>query len=895
MKGIKFGKLLALAIGITAGFTAIAAADPFVHELSAVTAYSSYNSHCFIIKGKPTFIFSGEMEYWRVPRGLWHDRLLRMKQEGYNSVSVYIFWNAHEPTEGEFHFEDNVDIDAYLTEIEKVGMYVFLRLGPYICAEVDGGGMPAWMCVKPGMAYRTSEPQFLNCMDNWFKKVMPVLVKHHINNGGSIIFYQLENEYDHLVNPTFIDQVYLKHLVDTTRALGMQLPYLITGMNNAEQPDPGTFFPSGPWMCTEMWDGWIGWYGEPSDARSLETSLYTWRMCEKGVAGFSMYMAHGGTNFGYTADAEQWITSYDYTAPIGEAGQFRKDFSLVKHAGLFVQAFNQLIASSSNGSSLVAAVPSGLTSYVNSSSLGKIAFVENAGSSPATITLKWNAKSASVPTTGSCTVSPSTSMPFLADYCLASNDTIDYTAGNILSLKNIGQTTYIIFFGDASTRGEISLRYVANPSSTPQSPWQWNALTMKALLSFTYPSADTVIEFTAPLNGGRTFTALVMNTNRADRTWVTDSSIVSGAYFVMDDAYEFPVGGGKALIYSKDGSRQIVQGAVSAPGAISLSNWTWFAATAEADTGFNDAAWATSTHPQPMPAYGWSNGYGWYRTSMTSSTASTQSLSLPGIKDAAYKFWNGALTSGQNLQVRAGKNTLAILVAEYGRFKFPSSVDIKGILGDVTLGSTTLTNWRFKGGIGGMTETGTMGTATNWDAFLNRTWTSGTAPADNLPRCWKAQFAYTANPSLHQTFNITGTMGVGVVWLNGHCVGRSKTNQPALFVPECWLLPSNVLVIFYDNGTPSSNLALTPIESHSVYHDQVGISQPVYRVKDRVLQKEIPGNYTTVIYDLQGRVIARTDAGISIANLLKTRYHRGIYIVRQSNSSGYTLINTHGK
>ena len=885
--------------------TIAAQGGSLIHEQSVATPVVTFNTHGFIINGKPTFMFGGQIENCRVPRDQWRDRLLRVKRAGYNMITTYVFWSAYEPKQGEYHFEDNLDLDSWLTLIQELGMYTFLRIGPYCCAEWDLGGFPTSYS-GTNMSMRTSDAQSLSRVDGWWTKLFSIVAKHQIHKGGSVIFIQLENEYAS-VSPQ--DPAYLSHLETEAKALGMEIPYIFSGENHGFAPWP-PFFPATNWMTTEFWtpkDDFLHFYGPPDSVTTTRMEQCTWRICASGVGGFSHYMVHGGTNFGYVScgcvpgeNGYPTMTTYDMMAPIGETGQLRPEYFVIKRAGLLTQSFNQLLAGSTNGAGLIDAPPGGISAYVNTSSLGKLAFLENTGTAAANVTLKFKSKSAAIPTQGPVSLAPSQFAAFLADYVMTSGDTVDYLAAGILAMKSLGQTIYLVCYGVANGKGEISLHCAAAPATPPQAPWQWNASLKQAKLFFTYPSNDSVVEYQMPLAGGKTIDMLVMNTIQADMTWVTDSGIVSGAQFVNDSAIEFPVQGGKAVLYSKQGRSVVTQQSVTAPGAINLSALSWSNAAEEADTSFVDTSWTASAQPLSMDAYGFANGYGWYRTTYTATAASSQTLTLPTIKDAGIVFWNGKM-SGTSVQVKAGRNVLAILVGQFGRDKLfafagPVGGQAKGILGQVKLGSTTLANWRFRGGLNGLDETGTTGIPTNWDAFVGRAWTSaGSAPADNVPRFWKADFTIPSNPALYQTFRLTSSaISRGVAWINGHNLGRIIANMSTvapLYVPECWLKQSNTLVLFSENGTGPQNLALTAQESYAVKTmATTGISEPVPGKAIGNSSLASMKSTSGVVFDMKGRIVARISEGMPLATIARTRCAPGIYIVWSGGMAKYFLV-----
>jgi len=133
--GLSVKKTLIAAAGVVIGICGIALADPLAHEQALATPTVTFNSHSFVIQGKPVFLFGGQVEPTRIPRDQWRDRLLRLKQAGYNAISTYIFWSAYEQPKGVYHFDDNLDLDAWFTLLKQLGLYSFVRLGPYCCAE----------------------------------------------------------------------------------------------------------------------------------------------------------------------------------------------------------------------------------------------------------------------------------------------------------------------------------------------------------------------------------------------------------------------------------------------------------------------------------------------------------------------------------------------------------------------------------------------------------------------------------------------------------------------------------------------------------------------------------------------------------------------------------------
>src|SRR5271165_1082829 len=149
----------------------------------------------FILDGKPFQIISGEMHYPRIPRAYWKSRFRFAKAMGLNTVSTYVFWNIHEPRPGIYDFSGNNDLGEFIREAQQEGLYVILRPGPYVCAEWDFGGLPAWLLRDPTMEVRTSNPAFIAATTRWMHRLGQELAPLQSGSGGPIIAVQVENEY----------------------------------------------------------------------------------------------------------------------------------------------------------------------------------------------------------------------------------------------------------------------------------------------------------------------------------------------------------------------------------------------------------------------------------------------------------------------------------------------------------------------------------------------------------------------------------------------------------------------------------------------------------------------------------------------------------------------------
>jgi beta-galactosidase len=300
----------------------------------------------FVLDGKPLQIISGEMHYARIPRAYWQDRLQKARAMGLNTISTYVFWNLHEPKPGTYDFSGQLDVAEFVREAQQEGLHVILRPGPYVCSEWDLGGLPAWLLEHPGMKLRSNQEDFLRPAARWIKRLGEELAPLQITRGGPIIAVQVENEYGSYGS----DATYMSRIRDLIRDAGFdgvilytadgaselrrgtlpELPAVVNlGTGEAELAFAAlhTFRPGGPMMSGEYWDGWFDHWGEAhniTDAKK-QTDELDW-VLSRGYS-LNLYMFHGGTSFGFMAGAnyadayQPDTTSYDYDAPLDEAGR----------------------------------------------------------------------------------------------------------------------------------------------------------------------------------------------------------------------------------------------------------------------------------------------------------------------------------------------------------------------------------------------------------------------------------------------------------------------------------------------------------------------------------------------------------------------------------------------
>ena len=309
----------------------------------------------FYADGKKTVIYSGAMHYFRVLPEYWHDRLSKLKACGFNTVETYMCWNLHEPKKGQFDFSGRLDIRRYIETARKLGLYVILRPGPYICAEWDAGGFPAWLLADENLRLRCNDAVYLSHVRDYIARVMEEVGDLQCTEGGPIIAMQVENEYGSYGN----DKTYLAALKGIMEECGAKVllftsdgtcPYMLAGGStpgalvtvNFGSNVAGSFAAlkevqkDAPEMCTEFWCGWFDHFGEKHHTRGYKSVLKEVEAFLDRGASFNFYMFHGGTNFGFTAGAnyakryQPTVTSYDYCALLNEYGGYTPAYHAVR-------------------------------------------------------------------------------------------------------------------------------------------------------------------------------------------------------------------------------------------------------------------------------------------------------------------------------------------------------------------------------------------------------------------------------------------------------------------------------------------------------------------------------------------------------------------------------------
>ncbi|XP_040066925.1 beta-galactosidase-like [Ixodes scapularis] len=311
---------------------------------------------CFLKDNQFFRYISGEIDYFRVPRAYWKDRLHKMRMAGLNTIASYVEWSGHEPQPGKLNIVDNYDLVEFCKEAQREDLLVILRVGPYICGERDNGGFPSWVYnrIAPGN-FRTTDKVFMEATEKWLGELLPRIKATFYKNGGSVIALQVENEYGiQMCDSAYMPGVYnifKKHVegdaILFTADFWREKDHKCGGIHDV--PKAANMYPSDsvanvrsamnsvntqgcPFFLMELYVGWILRWGEAYETGSTKF-MDTFKELMRTNASVNIYMFHGWTNFGFSAASSEGaplVTSYDYSAPLSEAGDPRNFYHKIR-------------------------------------------------------------------------------------------------------------------------------------------------------------------------------------------------------------------------------------------------------------------------------------------------------------------------------------------------------------------------------------------------------------------------------------------------------------------------------------------------------------------------------------------------------------------------------------
>lgn len=725
-----------------------------------------YDAKSFIIGGQRVFLNSAAIHYFRMPRQEWREVLVKAKLAGMNCIDTYFAWNVHETQEGTWDFEGDKDCGAFLDLCAELGLWVIARPGPFICAEWDFGGFPWWLKTKEDIQFRTDNETYLNYVNLYLDRILPIIRSRQLTKGGTVILVQVENEYGYLAEDES-GKVYMNGLRDGFLERGIDVP-LITCEGGAEGTIEGANFWSGadghysklmnkqpdvPKIVTEFWTGWFEHWGAPS-ATQKTAELYERKMLEAIRAGFdgiSHYMFFGGTNFGgyggRTVGSSDifMVTSYDYDAPLSEYGRITPKYKTAKRVSLFTQAMSEFLLESESSDSHAARSREGVTLRCRQWGTQKLWFAESSKKEKEVFPITFeNGRTLLV------SIKPGQIVPILdrIEVCPG----IRLTCGAMLiGNDRIGDVQTIILSGDDGQRTLIVLE--ADQEITFDNAahirHEWGAEKRSLQLDLFHFETPQRIRL---LVGSQSVEIIVLNDYMSDRAWRLEGNEARWAIGYED--LDISSDGSIKAVAAANGAESILLGAEALQrsaqnsGALSRNrSRTALSHSRLSEWQRHSVRWdslltgKSSERPRGFATLEREFGYLTYNSEIDCEQDGKSVLVFSAIQDSARVFVNGkeqALISqvgaaSASLSLPKGRSQLQVLVQHMGSLNFsPYLGEEKGIFGPVYCGGSVID--------------------------LRRNWTCGNATV-HLDEAYVEQFSTI----LKQTFEWTGHDGAILV------------------------------------------------------------------------------------------------------------------------------------
>lgn len=621
------------------------------------------------LDGRPFYLLSGQLHYFRFPRAEWRDLLLKAHAAGLNTIDTVIPWNLHEPEPARFNFEDMADLASYIDLCAELGLYFIARPGPYICAEWENGGIPAWLAAERDIAYRLDNPAYLAATLRWFDTLLPLLVERQVDRGGPVILIQIENEhwasgvYGHDGHQETLARMMLERGITvplyTCMGAGGDWAEFRNGWAGIDQKLLATrqVWADNPLIVSELWSGWFDNWGASrhngKSAASLDQRLH--EMLAIDASGFSHWMWGGGTNFAYWGgrtvggDTIHMTTSYDYDAPINEYSGLAEKYFVARRHHLFLGTLGATVASLLAGAKeggpqvlttkAVAGRAAGGGGIQRNVSNGNFAatFLRNDTTERQTYQLFTTAGILSFETAVSgqrsavlrlsVEVEAATIKPIFTNLPLADSGlTLHSHTGRILGFWQMVERRVLIVYGFEGEAGQLAL---AGGNWQVIDPGGADCQTQDDTLQIRYWLTDRPVVVKAKLlsPSGREageFLLIFLTQARAERCWpVGEAGFVVGSHYLY--GYESNTDGtltveldrrGVSPFYwqGNDGEhRVLLLPAAPLPATPpALENWEELAVQELA----GEAEWQPLEQPAPFELLACNLGYGWYRATL---------------------------------------------------------------------------------------------------------------------------------------------------------------------------------------------------------------------------------------------------------------------------------------
>lgn len=636
----------------------------------------TWDSHSLLIDGKRILLYGGEFHYWRLPsQQQWLDRLEKMKAAGLNAVSIYFDWQYHSWSPGQYDFTGVRDVEKLLEMTDQLGLYVIARVGPYMNAEADAGGLPGWLLTQPLFPRAqtwngvTAQPQYSPLYSQyskeWYDQIVPLLARHQVTNGGSVLLLQIENEY----NQDQGSPQYMQDLYNYARSDGITVPifhndfYFKGDWSNLVNLYAFDSYPYGFSCCHQWWDlhfqgvdtwentlrnqlkittpmfvselqggSFDGWGGVGYDkvASTLDGDWLTaldQSALAQGTSILNTYMFAGGTSWGYMSEPDVY-TSYDYGAPISESGVLRPSYYAAHRLAMFLQTYGPTLAGAdADPTGAVSSTPSVVVHTRLDSQSGQAFIFLRHGDAGAPVdthlTLNIAGHSMVVPQKpGTAITLPGHGAELLTANVQTGPLHLNYSTSAVLTDADTGEGHYLVLFGAEGSAGETDF----------QAPDAGAIVTHDAGVSVTRAGSELRLNYihtsqprmVALRTSAGTLRLLITTPQTASRFWFVNGMLISGPSLVTDSSGRLQLwdeGSQVSVAYGSstdsplrvDGQitanpdptmGEILLGTLRGSSSVSLPalrSWRFAPGSPEIQPGFDDSAWQVADKPSTNP------------------------------------------------------------------------------------------------------------------------------------------------------------------------------------------------------------------------------------------------------------------------------------------------------
>jgi len=661
----------------------------------------SYNGQSFMVDGRRIWILGAAMEYARICHEQWADRIADAQQAGFNTIVTGCPWIVHEPRPGRFYFDDHADVQHFIRLCADAGLFVILRVGPFIGSGYDGGGLPVWLTEIPDIALRQGNEPFLERVSRYFRRLCAELTDLQATKRGPLIAVQVEEAWR--CGSDRQSELYLRGIARIVRENGLNVPLLNT--NNLWADPAGTIDtwrgadnllanlrqlraiqPGAPRLITLADPASTPVWGASKTAHKPHRSMLG-RLAEILAAGAQPIACpfHGGTNFGFLAGtmpgaAGTVATTAACNPPLGEAGTPGDDFGPLRRIITFANHFGHVFADLDPDYQPVATLPHPDDNAANTPGRSASTHQRNHGFSVCSLRGAGGqiilAFASGPDRKTSLLLDNGMVMPidlgdqpvawFLLNVDLHGKGRLNYT--NVCPLAIVDRSI-VVFLGPPRSTAFLSI------NGTP--------------LQATVPTGAKPL-----LLQQKDLTLVIADQKSADTIWCADKAVYCGvAGLDRDGAPILPGGRSKAWIISADHPAEPMPLDTTAESRPATRRRTrsakltaWHAASAEDYVTGQSPRFASLAGPETLAACGAMTGYGWYRITPTITTTRKRLVHAPHAAGRIHFFTDGepawilgdgpgASPGPHELHLTKGSLTLTVLADNAGRLADGNDLD----------------------------------------------------------------------------------------------------------------------------------------------------------------------------------------------------------------------------